>query len=151
MGAATPPSKGAESVCLHPLRVCVGQGRACPTRHVLNVAGFGSRIPLLSKEGWTRHQEKRPEGSLLKARTGCVSRMNETLSRKENGAVHVGNIDLILPVRVRTCAEALGRTGGAGPLGMQPVRASNGRNGEASQRYSEGRRVGLSDVRASTL
>ena len=78
--------------------------------------------------------------------------MNETLSRKENGAVHVGNIDLILPARVRTCAENVGRTGSAvWLLGMQPVRASNGRNGEASQRYSEGRRVGLSDVRASTL
>ena len=36
-------------------------------------------------------------------------------------------------------------------LGMQPVRASNGRNGEASQRYFAGRRVGRSDVRASTL
>ncbi len=34
---------------------------------------------------------------------------------------------------------------------MQPVRASNGRNGEASQRYFAGRRVGRSDVRASTL
>ena len=78
--------------------------------------------------------------------------MNGTLSRKENGAVHVGNIDLILPARVRTCAENVGRTGSAvWLLGMQPVRASNGRNGEASQRYSEGQRVGLSDVRASTL
>jgi hypothetical protein len=90
------------------------------------------------------HQEniaKRP----LKAQTGCVSRMNETLSRKENGAVHVGNTDLILPVRVRTCAENVGRTEGRfGFLGMQPVRASNGRNGEASQRYFVGRRVGRS-------
>ena len=30
---------------------------------------------------------------------------------KENGAVHVGNMGLILPVRVRTCAENVGRTG----------------------------------------
>ena len=45
--------------------------------------------------------------------TLCVSRKNETLSRKENGAVHVGNMDLILPVRVRTCAENVGRTGSA--------------------------------------
>ena len=44
------------------------------------------------------------------AQTGRVSRMNETLSRKENGAVHVGNIGLILPVRVRTCAEDVDRT-----------------------------------------
>ena len=79
--------------------------------------------------------------------------MNDTLSRKKNGAVDVGYIDLILPVRVRTCAENVGRTGGAilGSLGMQPVRTSNGRNGEASQRYFAGRRVGRSDVRASTL
>jgi len=38
-----------------------------------------------------------------------------------------------------------------GLRGMQPVRASNGRNGEASQRYFAGRRVGRSDVRASAL
>ena len=31
------------------------------------------------------------------------------------------------------------------------MRASNGRNAEASQRYFAGRRVGRSDVRASTL
>jgi hypothetical protein len=37
--------------------------------------------------------------------------MNETLSRKENGAVGGGPVDLILPVRVRTCAEGVGRTG----------------------------------------
>jgi len=34
---------------------------------------------------------------------------------------------------------------------MKPVRASNGRNGEASQRYFAGRRVGRNDMRASTL
>lgn len=69
----------------------------------------------------------------------------KTSSRKENGAVFVGNTDLILPVRVRTCAENVGRTEGlSGFLGMQPVRASNGRNGEASQRYFVGRRVGRS-------
>jgi hypothetical protein len=72
--------------------------------------------------------------------------MNETLSRKENGAVDVGNMDLILPVRVRTCAEGIDRTEGVcfGSSGMQPVRASNGRNGEASQCYFAGRRVGRS-------
>jgi len=37
--------------------------------------------------------------------------MAETLSRL-NGAVHVGNTDLILPVRVRTRAENVGRTSG---------------------------------------
>src|SRR5215471_14797076 len=72
--------------------------------------------------------------------------MNGLLSRKENGAAGAGNIDLILPVRVRTCAEDVGRTGDAwyGSLGMQPVRSSNGRNEEASSRYFAGRRVGRS-------
>ena len=62
-------------------------------------------------------------------------------------------MDLILPVRVRTCAEDVGRTGecGTGSFGDEPVRASNGRDGEASQRYFAGRRVGLREVRASTL
>src|SRR2546426_8646238 len=62
-------------------------------------------------------------------------------------------MDLILPVRVRTCAEDVGRTGecGTGSFGEEPGRASNGRDGEASQRYFAGRRVGLREVRASTL
>jgi hypothetical protein len=62
-------------------------------------------------------------------------------------------MDLILPVRVRTCAEDVGRTGecGKGSFGDEPGRASNGRDGEASQRYFAGRRVGLREVRASTL
>src|SRR5438128_10574742 len=62
-------------------------------------------------------------------------------------------MDLILPVRVRTCAEDVGRTGecGKGSFGEEPVRTSNGRDGEASQRYFAGRRVGLREVRASTL
>jgi len=62
-------------------------------------------------------------------------------------------MDLILPVQVRTCAEDVGRTGecGTGSFGNEPVRASNGRDGEASQRYFAGRRVGLREVRASTL
>src|SRR5437762_13255509 len=38
-----------------------------------------------------------------------------------------------------------------GFLGDEPVRTSNGRDGEASQRYFAGRRVGLREVRASTL
>jgi hypothetical protein len=60
---------------------------------------------------------------------------------------------LILPVRVRTCAEDGGRTGecGKGSCGDEPVRTSNGRDGEASHRYCAGRRVGLREVRASTL
>jgi hypothetical protein len=79
--------------------------------------------------------------------------MNEMLSRKGNGAVGGGSVDLILPVRVRTCAEDVDRTGECqtGSWGMQPARASNGRDGEASQRYFAGRRVGRSEVRASTL
>src|SRR5437763_12120380 len=62
-------------------------------------------------------------------------------------------MDLILPVRVRTCAEDVGRTGecGKGSFGEEPVRTSNGRDGEASQRYFAGRRIGLRKVRASTL
>ena len=54
-------------------------------------------------------------------------------------------MDLILPVRVRTCAEDVGRTGecGEGSSGDEPVRTSDGRDGEASQRYFAGRRVGL--------
>jgi hypothetical protein len=62
-------------------------------------------------------------------------------------------MDLILPVRVRTCAEDVGRTGecGKGSFGEEPGRTSNGRDGEASQRYFAGRRVGLREVRASTL
>ena len=110
-------------------------------------------FPSSAEEGWLRDQGNAAKPP-LNARTGCVIRMNETLSRKENGAVHVGNTDLILPVRVRTCAENVGRTGvrrDLGSSGTQPVRASNGRNGEASQRYFAGRRVGRSDVRASTL
>jgi len=47
---------------------------------------------------------------------GSVSRMVETLSQL-NGAVNVGNTDLILPVRVRTRAENVGRTLGF-PGGM---------------------------------
>jgi hypothetical protein len=82
-----------------------------------------------------------------------VNCMNEMLSRKENGAVSGGSVDLILPVRVRTCAEDVDRTGKCqtGFRGMQPARASNGRDGEASQRYFAGRHAGRSEVRASTL
>ena len=105
-----------------------------------------------SRGGWLRDQENAAKPP-LNAQTGCVIRMNETLSRKENGAVHVGNMDLILPVRVRTCAENVGRTGEyfTGSFGNEPVRTSNGRDGEASQGYCAGRRVGLREVRASTL
>ena len=39
-----------------------------------------------------------------------MSRIDETLSRMKNGAVKVGNTDLILPVRVRARAEDVGRT-----------------------------------------
>ena len=48
----------------------------------------------------------------------------------------------------KTLAELEGRC--VGSSGMQPARASNGRDGEASQRYFAGRRVGLNDVRASS-
>ena len=76
--------------------------------------------------------------------------MDETLSRKENGAVNVGNIDLILPVRVRTRTEDVGRSSGPQWLWRDAASAPQyGRIEEASQRYSEGWRVGLNDVRAS--
>ena len=42
--------------------------------------------------------------------SGRLSRMDETLSRIKNGAVNDGNTDPILPVRVRTRAEDVGRT-----------------------------------------
>jgi len=45
-----------------------------------------------------------------------VSRNDETLSRKQNGAVGGGPIDLILPVRVRTRTEDVGRTSEVVPL-----------------------------------
>lgn len=74
-----------------------------------------------------------------------------TLSRNRNGAVDVGNTDLILPVRVRTRAEDVDRTSEASqaPGGRSQCAARNGRSEEASRRYSEGWRVGLDDVRAS--
>ncbi len=80
-----------------------------------------------------------------------MSRIDETLSRMKNGAVNVGNTDLILPVRVRACTENVGRTSGPWwfPGGSSQCAAVNGRSEEASQRYSEGWRVGLDDVRAS--
>ena len=71
-------------------------------------------------------------------------------AESENGAVDVGNMGLTLPVRVRACAEDVDRTVGDNSAGTQPVRASNGRNGEASQRCFAGQRVGWSSVRAST-
>ena len=76
-----------------------------------------------------------------------MSRMDEMLSRSKNGAVNVGNTDLILPVRVRTCAENVGKTPGAFPLRGSVASAFQHmeRSEEASQRYSEGWRVGLSD------
>src|SRR5207244_653495 len=52
-------------------------------------------------------------GLFYVALTGRVNRMDEMLSCSKNGAVNVGNIDLILPVRVRTRAEDVGKTLGA--------------------------------------
>jgi hypothetical protein len=51
-----------------------------------------------------------PETGQRSAPAGRVSRMDETLSRIKNGAVNDGNTDSILPVRVRTRAEDVGRT-----------------------------------------
>jgi len=90
---------------------------------------------------------------LATALPSALNCMNETLSRKENGAVGGGPVDLILPVRVRTCAEGVGRTGECRTAltGMQPACASNGRDGEASQRYFAGQRVGRSEMRVPAL
>ena len=80
-----------------------------------------------------------------------MSRIDETLSRVKNGAVGGGSIGLILPVRVRTRTEDVGRTSEAVLAlgGCSQCAARNGRSEEASQRYSEGWRIGLNDVRAS--
>ena len=45
-----------------------------------------------------------------------MSRNDETLSRNKNGAASGGSTGLILPVRVRTRTEDVGRTSEAGPL-----------------------------------
>ena len=45
-----------------------------------------------------------------------VSRIDETLSRMKNGAAGGGSTGLILPVRVRTRAEDVGRTSEVVPL-----------------------------------
>jgi len=92
-------------------------------------------------------------GYLVTYLKGRVSRMDDSLSRSKNGAVNVGNTDLILPVRVRTCAENVGKTPGAFPLRGSVASAFQHmeRSEEARQRYSEGWRVGLNDVRASAL
>ena len=55
-------------------------------------------------------------GTVSVTPSGCVSRMDVLLSRNINGAVCVVSTDLILPVRVRTCAENVGKTLGAIPL-----------------------------------
>ena len=77
------------------------------------------------------------------AETGCLIGMNGLLSRKENGAAGAGNTDLIPPVRARTCAEDVGRTGDAcyGSRGCS----------RCVPRYFAGRRVGEGGVRASAL
>ena len=72
----------------------------------------GSGVPPLTQE----NKQSRDGSATLAAPTGRVSRMDEMLSRSRNGAVNVGNTDLILPVRVRTCAENVGKTPGAFPL-----------------------------------
>jgi hypothetical protein len=72
--------------------------------------------------------------------------MNGLLSRKENGAAGAGNTDLILPVRVRTCAEDVGRTGDRLVWfpGMQQGVPVMGVTKRPAQRYFAGRRVGRS-------
>ena len=79
--------------------------------------------------------------------------MNGLLSRKENGAAGAGNTDLILPVRVRTCAEDVGRTGDAlyGSRGCSqcvPVMGVTKRPAHVTSQGGVSAEVG---VRASTL
>ena len=62
---------------------------------------------------------------------GRVNRMDEMLSRKKNGAVNDGNTDLILPVRVRTCAEDVGKT--SGPVRLWGDAASAQQSGVAKR------------------
>ena len=77
--------------------------------------------------------------------------MNVLLSRNINGAVDVGNTDLILPLRVRTCRENVVKTPGFGSGECSQCVPATGRIEEAGQRCSEGERFGLKDVRASAL
>ena len=79
----------------------------------------GSGVPPLNQ----KDKQSRDGSTTLAAPTGRVSRMDESLSRSKNGAVNVGNTDLILPVRVRTCAENVGKTPGAFPLRGSVARA----------------------------
>ena len=79
-----------------------------------------------------------------------MSRIGETLSRMKSGATRGGSAGLILPVRVRLVQKTLTELQGhLAPEGRSQCASRNGRNEEASQRYSEGRRVGLDNVRAS--
>lgn len=58
--------------------------------------------------------------------------MDEMPSRKKNGAVNDGNTDLILPVRVRTRAEDVGRT--SEPVGLLRDAASASQETDAAKR-----------------
>ena len=82
---------------------------------------------------------------------GRVSRIGETLSRMKNGATRGGSAGLILylceSVLVQKTLTEL--QGHLAPEGRSQCASRNGRNEEASQRYSEGRPVGLDNVRAS--
>jgi len=77
--------------------------------------------------------------------------MNVLLSRNINGAVDVGNTDLILPLRVRARRENAVKTPGFGSGERSQGVPAMGRREEAGQRCSEGERFGLMDVRASAL
>ena len=77
--------------------------------------------------------------------------MNVLRSRNINGAVDVGNTDLILPLRVRACRENAVKTPGFGSGERSQGVPAMGRREEAGQRCSEGERCGLKDVRASAL
>ena len=69
----------------------------------LNSRGWSDGTPVPERNPWlAKEQTPTPKG--------CVSRMNVLLSRNINGAVCVVSTDLILPVRVRTCAENVGKT-----------------------------------------
>ena len=78
-----------------------------------------------------------------------MSRRVETLSRL-NGAVNVGNTDLILPVRVRTRAENVGRTLGFSRRYVASAHQSMGVSERPANVIPKGGALAWVDVRASS-
>ena len=128
-----------------------------PERINLNSHGWSDGTPVPERNPWLA-RERMPTPKGLNSRpcrcstpSGCVSRMDVLLSRNINGAVDVGNTDLILPLRVRARRENAVKTPGFGSGERSQCVPAMGRSEEAGQRCSEGERFGLKDVRASAL